>query len=33
MTELPKPYMRTDNGLTVFERYDMTRSLPAGGSS
>jgi hypothetical protein len=24
------PYMRTDNGLTVFDRYEMTRALPQG---
>jgi hypothetical protein len=24
------PYMRTDDGSTVFERYETTRALPAG---
>lgn len=33
MVTLPQvmlPYMRTGDGLTVFERYETTRALPAG---
>jgi hypothetical protein len=33
MVTLPQvmlPYMRTDDGSTVFERYETTRALPVG---
>lgn len=35
MVTLPQvmlPYMRTDDGSTVFERFEATRALPAGAS-
>lgn len=32
MQQVMLPYMRTDNGLTVFDRYQTNRALPAGGT-